>query len=323
MSKLLDALPAPVRAHLALDNAGYTYETGAGVVDWAQPSLYAAVAMVFFNPIYWNIVARNEYRNKTLTRIFGRQKGVYALALSIFSLGIFRDAVYQHALQRQPHHALLSSPGCKALAAGLFLLGQLFVVTSIYALGITGTYLGDYFGILMPARVTGFPFNVLEDPMYVGSTLAFLGTAIWYESPVGIALSALVWAVYYVALQFEGPFTAKIYSSASSAAPSTPRRSARKAEQTTPSSKPTASSTPSESSASATASSTSYAAAAAQPTGADGLPSTAPSQPIGVQTPRRRAPRASHVAGEGVGVEVASPMRVTRSRSKARMSESE
>jgi phosphatidylethanolamine N-methyltransferase len=56
----------------------------------------------------------------------------------------------------------------------------------------------------MSSRVTGFPFNVLSDPMYVGSTLAFLGSAIQYESPVGLGISALVWVVYAVALRFEG-----------------------------------------------------------------------------------------------------------------------
>ena len=32
----------------------------------------------------------------------------------------------------------------------------------------------------MDHRVEGFPFNVLENPMYVGSTLCFLATALWY-----------------------------------------------------------------------------------------------------------------------------------------------
>ena len=73
---------------------------------------------------------------------------------------------------------MLAHPGAKAAGWALLGLGQLFVITSIYALGITGTYLGDYFGILMSHRVTSFPFNVLSDPMYVGSTLAFLGGAI-------------------------------------------------------------------------------------------------------------------------------------------------
>jgi methylene-fatty-acyl-phospholipid synthase len=52
-------------------------------------------------------------------------------------------------------------------------------VTSTWTLGITGTFLGDYFGILMDSRVEGFPFNVLRDPMYVGSTMCFAATALW------------------------------------------------------------------------------------------------------------------------------------------------
>lgn len=37
---------------------------------------------------------------------------------------------------------------------------------------------GDYFGILMEARVTTFPFNILDNPMYWGSTANYLGWAI-------------------------------------------------------------------------------------------------------------------------------------------------
>jgi methylene-fatty-acyl-phospholipid synthase len=47
-------------------------------------------------------------------------------------------------------------------------------------LGITGTFLGDYFGILMKEKVTGFPFNITNDPMYNGSSLLFLADAIAY-----------------------------------------------------------------------------------------------------------------------------------------------
>lgn len=34
---------------------------------------------------------------------------------------------------------------------------------------------GDYFGILMEAKVTSFPFSVLDNPMYWGSTAVYLG----------------------------------------------------------------------------------------------------------------------------------------------------
>lgn len=82
----------------------------------------------------------------------------------------------------------------------------------MWALGVTGTYLGDYFGILMDDIVTGFPFNITDAPMYYGSTMSFLGTAILFGKPAGILLTAEVLAVYLIALRFEDPFTAAIYA---------------------------------------------------------------------------------------------------------------
>lgn len=82
----------------------------------------------------------------------------------------------------------------------------------MWALGITGTYLGDYFGILMDEMVTGFPFNVTSAPMYYGSTMSFLGTAVLFGKPAGILLTIEVLVVYLLALRFEDPFTAGIYA---------------------------------------------------------------------------------------------------------------
>lgn len=56
----------------------------------------------------------------------------------------------------------------------------------------------------MDERVTGFPFNVCENPMYIGSTLNFLATALWHASPAGLLLTAIVFVVYQIALMFEG-----------------------------------------------------------------------------------------------------------------------
>ena len=106
---------------------------------------------------------------------------------------------------------LASSTLTTPLAYALLAIGNTLVLTSMYALGITGTYLGDYFGILMDEMVTGFPFNVTSAPMYVGSACSFLGTALLYRKPAGILLSVLVSACYWVALKFEDPFTAEIY----------------------------------------------------------------------------------------------------------------
>lgn len=91
-------------------------------------------------------------------------------------------------------------------------MGNILVISSTWALGITGTFLGDYFGILQEKMVTGFPFNVTDAPMYYGSTMSFLGTALIYGRPAGILLTAEVLVVYLVALRFENPFTGAIYA---------------------------------------------------------------------------------------------------------------
>ena len=174
---------------------------------------YVTAANIVFNPTYWNIVARHEYHYKTISKIVGAYNGCYGLAVTIFSLGIIRDYFYHLAIHSHPLYPTLEFP---VLAALLFGLGNVLVLSSMYRLGVTGTYLGDYFGILMTKRVTGFPFNVSTSPMYTGSTMVFVGTALWYGSAVGLALSGLVLACYQVALRLEDPFTTQIYASRTS-----------------------------------------------------------------------------------------------------------
>jgi len=93
---------------------------------------------------------------------------------------------YRSAILDQPRARLLPAPLDTLVPAVLFAFGQTFVVTSTWALGITGTFLGDYFGILMDQRVEGFPFNVLCDPMYVGSTMCFAAAALWCVQALAI-----------------------------------------------------------------------------------------------------------------------------------------
>jgi len=81
--------------------------------------------------------------------------------------------------------------------------GTILVLTSFYRLGITGTYLGDYFGILMDEMVTGFPFTILANPMYVGTTMNFLAGALWLASPAGALVTVWVYFVYMAAISFE------------------------------------------------------------------------------------------------------------------------
>jgi hypothetical protein len=104
---------------------------------------------------------------------------IHAAILSQPTRLTHKHASYLSAILEQPSARFLPTPLDTLVPAVLFVIGQTFVVTSTWSLGITGTFLGDYFGILMDARVDGFPFNVLRDPMYVGSTMCFAATALW------------------------------------------------------------------------------------------------------------------------------------------------
>ncbi|KAF9258768.1 phospholipid methyltransferase [Marasmius fiardii PR-910] len=180
-------------------------------VVWSKSSLYVCLASIAASPLVWNLVGRNEYRNKTLTRLVGPRVGCAILGGSIFLAGLYRDVLYKIALHDQPQYPLPYEIQT-IIAWIIFGTGNFLVFTSFLALGFYGTYLGDYFGILQKKRVTQFPFNVLNDPMYVGSTMCFVGASLWYERPVGLLVSVYVALTYYIALRYEGPFTDMIYS---------------------------------------------------------------------------------------------------------------
>ena len=110
---------------------------------------------------------------------------------------------YERALRDQPALPALQTPVTLIGAYALIGAGNILVLSSMWALGITGTYLGDYFGILMDHRVASFPFNITAAPMYYGSTMNFLGTAMLFAKPAGIFLTLEVLIVYLIALSFE------------------------------------------------------------------------------------------------------------------------
>ena len=142
-----------------------------------------------------------EYRIHFLTKIFGSPYyGCYALAVTIFGTSIFRDHLYNQALSDQPLYPSLHQP---LIGYGLIAAGNVLVLSSMWALGVTGTYLGDYFGILMDEKVEGFPFNITGAPMYWGSTCSFLGWAFLRGRLAGFLLTAEVLIAYIIALRFE------------------------------------------------------------------------------------------------------------------------
>lgn len=187
-------------------------------------SIILAMAVCVGLPLSWNIIARNEYRNHTITRLlFGNKVfGCYLLALYIFCVSLYRDYVVHQAMLANPTFVIIDSTKNADLLAAmqwtaipLFVVGTILVLAAFYRLGITGTYLGDYFGILMSSRVTKFPFNLFENPMYLGATMNFISVALRENSVVGLGLCVWIYLVYEVSTRyFENPFTAMIYQRA-------------------------------------------------------------------------------------------------------------
>ncbi|KAF5893875.1 phosphatidylethanolamine N-methyltransferase, partial [Clarias magur] len=174
-------------------------------IDVTEASFYVAVFSIILNPVFWNVVARWEHRTRGLTRIFkSPYVACYCLGAVILLLNVYRSHRFAVAMEDQPQMELLARVQVYYLGASFVLVGSLFVISSFLALGFTGTFLGDYFGILMEQKVIGFPFSLMENPMYWGSTANYLGLALMNASPAGVLLAAVVALCYRVAIAYEG-----------------------------------------------------------------------------------------------------------------------
>eukprot|EP01117_Protostelium_nocturnum_P010313 TRINITY_DN3705_c0_g1_i1.p1 TRINITY_DN3705_c0_g1~~TRINITY_DN3705_c0_g1_i1.p1 ORF type:complete len:198 (-),score=47.51 TRINITY_DN3705_c0_g1_i1:41-634(-) len=182
-------------------------------IDFSQSSLYSSALCSFLNVFLWNVVARLEYKTHFLTKLAGgKYRGCYFLALCIFLAGLYRSHLFSEAVENQPKVPFLNHSFFQLLAIIIGTGASVLVFATYYQLGITGTYLGDYFGILMDEKVEGFPFNIMANPMYNGSALTFVALSIWHQSPAGFLLSLWIFMIYRVAILFEEPFTGYIYA---------------------------------------------------------------------------------------------------------------
>ena len=86
----------------------------------------------------------------------------YALAAWIFFLSNYRNYCFSLLLEEQPTSPLLVAHKelLRLFSSFLFCVGTILMVSSILQLGVTGTYMGDYFGNLMSERITGACVNM-------------------------------------------------------------------------------------------------------------------------------------------------------------------
>jgi phosphatidylethanolamine/phosphatidyl-N-methylethanolamine N-methyltransferase len=185
-------------------------------VDFYNWELILTFIMIVVCPTTWNLVARWEFHTKFFSKLTGDNR----MAADIFAhilieMGIFRNFMYIRVIMHQPNFTIENEIlELVTMILGYLLIGIGFMLIffSFYRLGIHGIYYADYFGILFNEIVTAFPYNILNNPLYVGSTMLFFGNALVYKSPVGILLSIVAWIMYKFASKLENPMTALIYS---------------------------------------------------------------------------------------------------------------
>ena len=172
-------------------------------IDFNSPKLYMLIIHIILNPFIWNSIGRIEYKTKCISKLFGSpHRGVYASFVVIFLLCLSRNFLFKSVVDEQQK---LNLPSLYIDLVGYLIygIGFILVAASTFQLGIVGTYLGDYFGILLPKKVTGFPYNITSSPMYDGSVLNHLGHSILSRSPVGIVITIWVWIIYRIGCYFE------------------------------------------------------------------------------------------------------------------------
>lgn len=182
------------------------------LIDFTSPTLYLVILHIMFNPFLWSAIGRIEYYTKWFSRVFGgKKRGCYVAAVIIFSFGISRNLLFKFVVDQQEKLAL-DNKMIDILGYILYFIGIVLVAGATYQLGIIGTYDGDYFGLLLPSKATGFPYNISSSPMYDGSTLNFLAHSLLHRSPVGVFLTLIVYVCYKIGCIFEDPFTEMLYS---------------------------------------------------------------------------------------------------------------
>ncbi|KAF3704735.1 Phosphatidylethanolamine N-methyltransferase [Channa argus] len=125
------------------------------LINIRDSSFCIAVIAIIFNPVFWNVVARWEHSTRKLTRLFGSPYvACYCLAFVIILLNVYRSHSMTVAMKAQGRLEMMDRTVVFYTGVVLIVLGTLLVVSSFLALGFTGTFLGDYFGVLMDEKVT-------------------------------------------------------------------------------------------------------------------------------------------------------------------------
>jgi phosphatidylethanolamine N-methyltransferase len=183
-------------------------------IDLSDPFFSICAFFIALCPILYNVLARLEYFYKGISRFFNGNKKRANEVYSFFMMlvGSIRNLIYYFTLSKQPtfSYGFLNQ---LVVTTSVFLaaFGLALIIGSSFRLGVGGVYYADYFDIKLDFTVNVFPYNIVKDPLYVGTTLCFFSYALFKGSPAGLILTLGVWLMYLVALRFEDEMMQYIY----------------------------------------------------------------------------------------------------------------
>ncbi|KAG0244751.1 hypothetical protein BGW41_006309 [Actinomortierella wolfii] len=174
-----------------------------------QLAIFALIAHV----ANYNLTARFEYNTRGFTKVLGKNAIYFYAAYLLLSAYIRDQIIHKAVLFDVGSFVVFPEQVATYAGATIFVLGVLLNLWTLKALGIKGMYNGDSFGHLMDAPVTDGPYTYFQDPQYVGTSMAMLGTAIYYQSLTGYVLAIDMYIVFWISvLFFEGPHMNRIYA---------------------------------------------------------------------------------------------------------------
>ena len=182
--------------------------------ELASLSVLVACSLVMLNPLIWTLINRFEYKTHAISPLCrGPRAGTTVWASLIMGMNVFRTSVFHYmAVKGTKLHFFEANVGATTAGYLIIVLGVSLVLSTHWRLGFFGSFYGDCFGILLHAKVTEFPYNILDHPMYWGSFMIHFGGAIVCASAVGFLLSLAIGLSYAMVAVVEAPLTAEIYA---------------------------------------------------------------------------------------------------------------
>lgn len=186
-------------------------------VRFDDPWLLLAAVLCVLAPASWNALARWEYASRAVSGALGDgQSAVRFFCGWMCTVTLLRDAACLKACLGQPLREFWDARSelsfmFQQLALFIVVGGVVLGYVGYDTLGFTGTFMGDYCGLPKARRVVDFPFDWFPHPQYAGWVLAYLGCALFANSPAGLVLTAWLAICLGAAGWYEANFTAAIY----------------------------------------------------------------------------------------------------------------